>query len=405
MSQSNSNQSRIIKPSFNLNQSQSISSLSNQSKTHSGYIPSSFKRKPPMITHHPTNLSSSNSNQTHPQRIYQTHQGNLMFCMNGKVVTSKPNNSIRLNWIRSIWFKTLSILNIKSNSKDLSETESDWNLHLPLQTIGSLILIIGLGIIFYIGNSSSLIQHQFGLFVLIFSMIKTIITDPGVIPRSLDPTPELEWKPNHHPTSQSNQSTHLEKPELPPQSLPDHTTLDLGDWELLPQEADLEEEEWIQSKWCSTCLTYRPPRSSHCRMCDCCIDGLDHHCTYLNNCIGFHHSNSISEHPITFSVLIISSIVLFPITTLLSYHVFLTFKGLTTVEHIKIQAHQTILKQTQLSSLTPSPHPTNFKLFHLSLDFKTGLNLIFLRLCGPLNVSSIPWHHPIDHSSQSLIDP
>lgn len=37
---------------------------------------------------------------------------------------------------------------------------------------------------------------------------------------------------------------------------------------------------------CETCETYRPPRTSHCRLCDNCVDHTDHHCTFLNNCIG-----------------------------------------------------------------------------------------------------------------------
>lgn len=39
-------------------------------------------------------------------------------------------------------------------------------------------------------------------------------------------------------------------------------------------------------KFCETCKIWRPLRSSHCKACDCCVEVFDHHCPYLNNCIG-----------------------------------------------------------------------------------------------------------------------
>lgn len=41
----------------------------------------------------------------------------------------------------------------------------------------------------------------------------------------------------------------------------------------------------IECKICTTCNIVRPPRSSHCRSCDWCVDEFDHHCGVLGSCV------------------------------------------------------------------------------------------------------------------------
>ncbi|ORX36649.1 DHHC palmitoyltransferase-domain-containing protein [Kockovaella imperatae] len=234
----------------------------------------------------------------------------------------------------------------------------------PFSAIATAVIILGLTGVWLGTTGVWLWKHgsEYGLgrgggvaivivFVYIFGLVLSsalvsAFRDPGIIPRNLDPEPPVTqfdgyYEPDNREVAINNRA--------------------------------------VPVKYCETCNSYRPPRASHCRVCGNCVDGIDHHCSYIHTCVG-------KRNYLSFLVLLISAligdiyIVIFsaihfallchhdhisfgsalrnspgaavsfllgilaipPVSFLLWYHARLTLYNLTTVEQIRASASRNL---------------------------------------------------------------
>ena len=99
-------------------------------------------------------------------------------------------------------------------------------------------------------------------FQALILLLLTSGRDPGVIARNANP-PELEG---------------YEGTEVGPGQTPQLC---------LPRTKDVVVNGVVvKIKYCDTCMHYRPPRCSHCSICNNCVQKFDHHCPWVGQCIG-----------------------------------------------------------------------------------------------------------------------
>ncbi|KAI2786665.1 Palmitoyltransferase erf2 [Penicillium oxalicum] len=198
------------------------------------------------------------------------------------------------------------------------------------------------------------ILFAYVFYICFSSFVHASVVDPGIMPRNLHSMPQFTLA--HDPLAIG-----------PP----------TNDWVMVKLATSDVAAMDVPVKYCKTCAIWRPPRCYHCRVCDNCVETLDHHCVWLNNCVGRRNYRyffafvssctilclfligaslahilvymdregisfgaSISKWRVPFAMFIYGIIALPYPTSLWAYHLFLVGRGETTREYLNSHKFQ-----------------------------------------------------------------
>ncbi|XP_031105279.1 probable protein S-acyltransferase 7 [Ipomoea triloba] len=169
-------------------------------------------------------------------RSYQAWKGSNRFCLQGRLIFGPDGRSVFLTIFLIV--APVAVFCVFIARKLMDDFAGDWGI--------SIMVIVVL----------------FTLYDLVLLLL-TSARDPGIIPRNLHP-PEPE---NFEGNKQAGPG---QTPQL-----------------RLPRVKDVDVNGIIvKVKYCDTCMLYRPPRCSHCSICNNCVERFDHHCPWVGQCIG-----------------------------------------------------------------------------------------------------------------------
>ncbi|KAL8478496.1 hypothetical protein ACS0TY_030401 [Phlomoides rotata] len=167
-------------------------------------------------------------------RTYQAWEGSNKFCLGGRLIFGPDVRSVFLSVILIV--APAAVFCVFVARKLMDKFSGHW---------GTAIMVVFI---------------VFTIYVLVLLLL-TSSRDPGIIPRNAQP-PEPENYEN------SLEFVSGQTPRLP-------RTKDV-----------IVNGAIVKVKYCDTCMLYRPPRCSHCSICDNCVERFDHHCPWVGQCIG-----------------------------------------------------------------------------------------------------------------------
>ncbi|KAD7478721.1 hypothetical protein E3N88_01857 [Mikania micrantha] len=168
-------------------------------------------------------------------RIYQAWKGSNIFFLQGRFVFGPDVRSLVLTIFLIV--APVSVFCVFVARKLVNDFDDNW------------------------GISVMVVVILFTIHVLVLLLL-TSGRDPGIIPRNAHPPEPEGFDGNNEGSAQTPQ---LRMPRIKEVEVNGIT---------------------VKIKYCDTCMLYRPPRCSHCSICNNCVERFDHHCPWVGQCIG-----------------------------------------------------------------------------------------------------------------------